>query len=205
VARLEEWTTRWFPGAVATHTWSAQDYASHDGVPFVGKLPRGRGHIYLATGYDKWGLTNGIAAALSIAAQIYGDQPSWSVPMSRRITRPSGVLEIARLNASVGIRLAAGLAGAEVRRVPDEVADGGVVGRDGLVPVARSATEDGTCSVVGLCTHLGGTLHWNDLEETWDCPLHGSRFTRDGSVLEGPATRPLRRRTTGAPTSRRES
>lgn len=42
-----------------------------------------------------------------------------------------------------------------------------------------------------FCTHLGGVLRWNEAESSWDCPLHGSRFTRDGTVLEGPATRPL--------------
>jgi Rieske Fe-S protein len=42
-----------------------------------------------------------------------------------------------------------------------------------------------------ICTHLGGVLCWNDSEESWDCPLHGSRFGTDGKVLEGPATRDL--------------
>jgi len=198
VARLEEWATRWFPGAVATHTWSAQDYSSHDGIPFVGRLPRGRGHVYLATGFAKWGLTNGVAAALSIVAQIHGEEPSWSRPMSRRITRPSGALEIARLNAAVGLRLVTGLTAAELHPLPDTVGEGGEVGREGVVPVARSRTGTATCSLVALCTHLGGTLHWNDLEQTWDCPLHGSRFAADGAVLEGPATTPLRRRSAGA-------
>lgn len=42
------------------------------------------------------------------------------------------------------------------------------------------------------CTHMGGTLTWNPAEETWDCPLHGSRFTAAGGLVQGPATADLR-------------
>ena len=61
--RLREWTATHFPGAEETHHWSAQDYQPHDGIPFMGKLPRGGGRIYVATGYEKWGMTNAVAAA----------------------------------------------------------------------------------------------------------------------------------------------
>jgi Rieske Fe-S protein len=42
-----------------------------------------------------------------------------------------------------------------------------------------------------VCPHLGGIVNWNDADEAWECPLHGSRFAPDGTLLEGPATRDL--------------
>ncbi len=63
-----------------------------------------------------------------------------------------------------------------------------------ILPTAVSTVDGRTCAVSGTCTHLGGVLSWNDAEKSWDCPLHGSRFAPDGSVLEGPATKPLARR-----------
>ena len=168
VDRLREWTAEHFPGAVETHQWSAQDYSPHDGVPFVGLLPRGLGRIYVATGFDKWGMTNGVAAARTISGRILGEEPTWSRPLSRRSIGPSAVAQLATINAKVGLAAA----GSVVDRVRNER----------------------PCEVFGVCTHLGGLLHWNDVESSWDCPLHGSRFSPDGSVLEGPATKPLARR-----------
>ena len=178
-----------------THAWSAQDYASHDGVPFVGRMPRGRDCIYVATGFAKWGMTNGVAAARAVSAEILGRPPSWTVPMSRRVTRPSGALQIARINAAVGAHLATGLARAELHPLGDVEVGEAEVGRDDLIPTGVSNLDGRRCAVVALCTHLGGILKWNDAELSWDCPLHGSRFTPDGAVIEGPATKPLRRRT----------
>lgn len=179
---LREWTDRHFPGTRETHHWSAQDYRSHDGIPFVGRLPRGAGRIHVATGYEKWGMASAVAAARTISADILGEEPQWATRLHRRLTRPSGAGEIARFNAGVGIAVVSGVARAVRDRVP------GTAG-----PAQARA-----CGVLGVCTHLGGALKWNDAEESWDCPLHGSRFSADGEVLEGPATRPLLRRSTDA-------
>ncbi len=195
VEALRAWTSEYFPGAVETHAWSAQDYSSHDGVPFVGPMPRGGGRIYVATGFDKWGMTNGVAAALDLTGQILGDATSWAKPMHRRVTRTRGAAQLLKMNAGVGLSMTLGLAGAELRTAPPSApAEGeGHVGREGLLPVGRATVGGETCSVIALCTHLGGALKWNDFAKSWDCPLHGSRFSPTGDVLEGPATRPLRK------------
>lgn len=192
VDELRAWTARYFPGAVETHVWSAQDYQSHDGIPYVGHLPRGGGRFHVATGFDKWGMTNAVAAARNISAKLLGEPVSWSKPLSRRISRPAGAAKIATINLNVGAELAKGIVSAELRPRPEAPPEGaGEVGRDGILPTGVSTVDGRTCTVRAMCTHLGGILSWNDQEKTWDCPLHGSRFTPGGEVLEGPATRPL--------------
>lgn len=192
---LRAWTAEHFPGAVETHAWSAQDYRSHDGIPYVGLLPRGGGHIYLATGFDKWGMTNGVAAARNITAEVLGEKPSWARPLGRRITRPAGAANIAKINAEVGLAATGSLIKIVGTGSPSNPPEGeGVVGRSGVMPTAVSTVGGRTCAVSAICTHLGGVLSWNDAEKSWDCPLHGSRFAPDGGVLEGPATKPLARR-----------
>lgn len=190
---LDRWTQQHFPGARLTHSWSAQDYRSVNLVPFVGTLPRGGGRIYLATGYNKWGMTNGVAAALALSGQILEAPRPWARTLGRRVTKPRGALEFATINGEVGMLLAKGWLGAELQTLPDEPpAEGkGMVGRDGIEPVAVSTVDGVTCRLSAVCTHLGGILRWNDAEKSWDCPLHGSRFAADGALLEGPAVRDL--------------
>ncbi|ASN20571.1 FAD-dependent oxidoreductase [Arthrobacter sp. YN] len=189
------WATQHYPGAEVTHTWSAQDYQATNLMPFFGKLPRGHGRIFFGTGYNKWGMSNGVAAALSITSDILGGQSDWATVIHHRVTSPKGAVEGVRHNADVAGRMIEDKA--KVRKNP-EITDEtrppegtGVVGLYKGEPAAVSTVEGTVCRVSATCTHLGGLLSWNDAEKSWDCPLHGSRFTPEGKYLEGPATRPL--------------
>ncbi|MFI7481339.1 FAD-dependent oxidoreductase [Kocuria sp. M1R5S2] len=193
---LEAWTRRWFPEAERTHAWAAQDYRSVNLVPFIGTLPRGGGHIYLATGYNKWGMSNAVAASLALSAEILGGTVPWAEKLGRKATTPADLLAALRVNAGVGFNAPKDWLRTELNELPAEApAEGqGVVGREWGRPVAVSTVDGTTCRVSGVCTHLGGVLRWNDVERSWDCPLHGSRFDADGTRLEGPAVRDLARR-----------
>lgn len=186
---LEHWTGQYFPTASFTHSWSAQDYRPIDGIPYVGALGWSGHRIAVATGFDKWGMTNGVAAALRLAGELTGEPPAWAEPLRAAGLRPATVVDGLEFAAETGSRMSTGWAGAVVRSLPDAPpAEGeGIVGRDGTSVVARSTVEGRTCSVSAVCTHLGGILTWNEAERSWDCPLHGSRFSPVGRVLEGPA------------------
>jgi glycine/D-amino acid oxidase-like deaminating enzyme/nitrite reductase/ring-hydroxylating ferredoxin subunit len=197
VADLVDWTARHFPGAELTHRWAAQDYHSLNLVPFVGKMPRGRGRVWVATGYAKWGLTNGVAAAIRISTEILGvpwrDRRPWIRVLATRTTVPADFGRGAAEGARVARAMAVGWAGAQGHPAPaarPPEGQGVVVSRGG-VPYGVSTVDGRTCAVRAVCTHLGGVVRWNDAESTWDCPLHGSRFEASGARIEGPAVHDL--------------
>lgn len=192
VADLEAWTGQHFPGAERTHAWSAQDYRSINRLPFVGSMTRSRDAILFATGYAKWGMANGVAAALNLVAHILDGKMSWADRLDQR----AGVLSGIAPNARVAAEVTKDWVEAELTALPDDPpAEGqGVVGRGAKGLPEAMATVDGvTCRVSAVCTHLHGVVRWNDAEKSWDCPLHGSRFAADGKLLEGPAVDDLSR------------
>jgi len=190
---LVAWTLEHFPGAAPVASWSAQDYESHDLVPFVGAMPRGLGRIRFATGYAKWGLSNAPAAAQRITAEIgkvpHRERPEWMNVIATRFTVPADLARGGVENLRVGWEAASGWIGAQALPTPvRRPAEGeGVVASRGGHPVGISTVGGRTCAVSAICPHLGGVLRWNDADRSWDCPLHASRFTADGRRIEGPA------------------
>ncbi|WP_067660901.1 FAD-dependent oxidoreductase [Nocardia harenae] len=190
---LVDWTRRWYPGAVPLHTWSAQDYLPIGELPYAGPLLPGEHRILTGTGYAKWGLTNGVAAALALAGRISGGTPEWAAALdSWRRDEVRALPAAAKANAEVGAHLTTGWL-RTLRGGPEEPpAEGeGRVQRSGVRPAAVCTTGGATHRVSAVCPHLYGIVRWNDAEKSWDCPLHGSRFAADGTLIEGPATSDL--------------
>ena len=192
VADLTEWTKRHFPGAELTHAWSAQDYRAVDDLPYVGPLLPWSENVLFASGFAKWGMTNAVAAALALSSRLLGGATSWAQAFESWSPHElKGVFDAAKANASVVVELGKGWLRPKASPTVQPGDGEGVVERSGLRPVAVCAVDGRTSRMSAVCTHLGGVVTWNDAERSWDCPLHGSRFSADGAVLEGPATRDL--------------
>lgn len=192
LAELRKWVVLHYPGAVQTHFWSAQDYSPVDELPYVGPILPGADNVLVATGFDKWGMTNGVAAALALSARILGGRMDWARAFATWNPRElKGAAKAAKLNLEVGLYLARGWVTPALH--PDgDLADGeGVVSGPPWHLRARSVVDGVEHGSSPVCPHLGGIVTWNDADEAWECPLHGSRFAPDGEVLEGPATRGL--------------
>lgn len=190
---LADWVTEQFPGAALTHAWMAQDQMPVDGRPYVGAMTEG---LWTATGFGKWGLAMGTAAAEAIVEQVMGREDRYGGFFSpSRIEVRSGWRKLLEGQLRIGALFVGDRLGARPGGAPDLEPGEGRVVRDGRTPVATCRTRDGQVHTVSAtCTHLGCLVRWNQDAQTWDCGCHGSRFAPDGAVLEAPATEPLRPR-----------
>ena len=193
-AALEAWARRQFPVTSIEYRWSAQDHMPVDDVPSVGPLAKGSERTFVATGFKKWGMTNGSAAGVMLADRLSGADNDFAefFDTDRRNPRQS-IAELVKENANVVKRFVLDRVRTDSRSAEDlAVGEAAVLATaDGQVATYRD--DAGVLhQVSAVCTHLGCTVTWNTAETTWDCPCHGSRFTCDGGVVEGPAVKDLR-------------
>ena len=187
---LEAWARERFPVRSVDHRWSAQDYLPADDIPYIGRLLPGYGRLHVATGFKKWGMTHSAVAAILLRDEIGGRSNPWSeLFRATRLHPLASAKELAVHNLDVGLRFV----GDRLLTLRPPPAQGLAPGEAGLreldgEKVAAYRDEHGRLHAVsGRCTHLGCLVAWNTAERTWDCPCHGSRFTHDGKVIQGPA------------------
>ncbi len=151
---LRKAVKQYYPKAIELSHWAAQDCMPHDGIPFIGRFSVKHENWYVATGFQKWGMTSAMISAMIISDMIIGEENSYAEVFSPQ-----------RLLIRAGIK-------------------------HFLIDVGESAWglmkgvfADGK----HRCTHMGCGLQWNEEEQSWDCPCHGSRYTEDGKVIDNPA------------------
>ena len=145
---------RYYPKGVEVAHWAAQDCMPHDGIPFIGRFSMKHENWYVATGFQKWGMSTAMVSAMIISDLIVGVENAYSKVFSPQ-----------RLLVRAGFR-------------------------NFLMDVWESIIGLG-CGVFvpknHRCTHMGCALVWNEEEESWDCPCHGSRYTNEGVLIDNPA------------------
>lgn len=149
---LRQFAKEYYPESTEKYYWAAQDCMSLDNLPYIGPYWSNTSDVYVATGFNKWGMTNSMVAATLLCDLVQGKQNPYAEIFSpaRSIFRPQ--LAVNALESTVTL----------------------------LTPSTRR------------CPHLGCALKWNAAEHTWDCPCHGSRFTRDGTLIDNPSTKDLK-------------
>ncbi|AOR31483.1 [Fe-S]-binding protein [Streptomyces fodineus] len=193
---LAVWAEEHFPGVALDQAWATQDNDSTDSVPLVGPFHPAARHTWVATGFGGWGLSGGIMAGLLLTALITGRECAW-----RELYDPRRLKSVVREAPSL-LRTQAEVARHFVGdrlKAPasvDDLApgDGAVVRADGGRLAVHRDEEGALHAVSARCTHLGCLVSFNRAERAWECPCHGSRFGVDGTVLQGPAVRPLEQR-----------
>lgn len=172
--------------------WSAQDYTSVDKLPYIGAIRPGSNNLYVATAFRKWGISTSTVAAMIIRDLIVWGSSAWQEVYSpQRGIKLNSAGKLFSINADVARELVVGkLQSPSDNRIDEDEAR--IIELDGKKVGAYRDSQGKLHAVDITCTHLGCELKWNSGERTWDCPCHGSRFSYDGDVVEGPAVNPLK-------------
>ena len=188
--RLEAWARERFPVASLEYRWSTQDGLPIDGIPYIGRMSPFSRHVYVATGFRKWGLTNGTVAGMILADEILGEPNPWSSTFNSNRLKPlAGGRRFVTENLRAGVRLVRDRLAPRASALPElRPGEGTVLDLNGEKVAARKDERGDVHMVSAVCTHLGCIVEWNGVDQTWDCPCHGSRFDPSGSVIQGPAT-----------------
>lgn len=149
---LESFAKQHYPNAQIKYRWATQDCMTLDGIAYIGRYSARTTNMYVATGFNKWGMTSSMVSAMLLCDLVQGKENPYEKVFSpsRTILRPQ--LAFNGFEAVVNL----------------------------LTPTFKR------------CPHLGCALKWNPIEHTWDCPCHGSRFTKEGQLIDNPATSDLK-------------
>lgn len=190
---LEKEAKKYYPESEILFRWNTRDCISLDKLPYIGEYSSILPNMYVGTGFKKWGMTSSNVAANIITDKICGKQNKYDYLFnSTRIKPIKNFDEMKNMLVSSTNSLII-----EKFKRPnmnfEEIANNsGSIIEINNKKVGIYKDSDGNIYAVNpICTHLGCLLSWNDVDKTWDCPCHGSRFNFKGENMYEPAFKNL--------------
>ena len=186
---LENKAKELYPQSEVLYRWCTEDCISLDKIPYIGDFSSVMPNLYVATGFKKWGISFSNIASHIIVDKILGKENKYEDLF--KATR----LEPLKNHEELGSMIKESMYSLVINKLkssPDTLEDvgideGKIIEMDGeKVGVYRD--KNGECFFIKpVCAHLGCELSFNNIERTWDCPCHGSRYDIHGKVISEPA------------------
>lgn len=186
---LEKKVKELYPESEILYRWCTEDCISLDKIPYIGDFSNIMPNLYVATGFKKWGMTLSYVASKIISDKILGNKNPYEELF--KATR----LEPIKNRDELGNMIKESMYSLVINKLKESPAtledvktnEGKIIELEGKkVGVYRD--ENGKYFFIKpTCAHLGCELNFNNLEKTWDCPCHGSRYTYEGKVICEPA------------------
>lgn len=188
-ASLRQHAQQWYPNSTEAAYWSAQDCMPIDGVPFIGQYARSKPRWFVATGFQKWGMTSAMVSAMILSDLIRGKENENATVFSpQRFYLRASAKNLAGNISQFTKGLIKRMSGAPARTLESLPLDHGEIISVNGKKVGAYKDKNGKVYLVSVrCPHLGCALAWNPEERSWDCPCHGSRFDYTGRLISGPA------------------
>lgn len=190
---LEKKVKEIYPKSEVLYRWCTEDCISLDKIPYIGDFSNIMPNLYVATGFKKWGITFSYVASKIITDKILGkENPYEELFKATRLEPIKNREELGNMiKESMHSLVINKLKGSPDTLKDVEIGEGKIIEHDGKkVGVYRD--ENGKYFFIKpTCAHLGCELSFNNLEKTWDCPCHGSRYTYEGKVICEPAINDL--------------
>lgn len=211
---LEYEVRKYYLDCKVLYEWNTEDCITLDKIPYIGEFSHFMPNMYIGTGFNKWGMTSSNVAANIIVDKILGYENKYEDvfkatrlhPIKNNEELRNMVKETANslvINKfKVPERTSENTKDAS-KNITERVSDfdknfsdiendTGHVFEYNSEKVGIYKDKDGKIfAVKPICTHLGCLLSWNNLDKTWDCPCHGSRFDYLEHQLYNPAIRDL--------------
>ncbi len=192
---LENEVKKYYPNCEVLFRWNTEDCISLDKIPYIGSYSLLMPNVFVGSGFKKWGMTSSNVAANIIVDKICKKNNKYEyIYRSSRIKPLKNSDEFKNMLVQSTNSLLIDKYFRHSNMSFEKIAkDSGSIVEINNEKVGIYKDPSGNIyAVKPICTHLGCLLSWNDIDKTWDCPCHGSRFNYDGKNLYNPAFKNLK-------------